>query len=275
VASLETHRLLQANYLTEGVGKVQTFNVVGLEGYYFPTPDDRVRLEVAAFQYFLADSNESGFRADDAELEYAHVFHLPWHFDLRAYAGLTAPISFESQLASNITSPFVRLKLSRVFGGVLVYVTVSARDYIDRYSSMAPLDGSAGGMPNLNWRFTGSLNAEYALPFFPPLSVGAGVVDRYALYYGVGSCPANTMCYGATSDPQFGNSQPVQQSYGGSVFVRYILPHLSDFQSNVLLTLANGDPTLGYPGLLNDGMQHPYFLYYDTAEVYLTLEGSY
>jgi hypothetical protein len=83
------------------------------------------------------------------------------------------------------------------------------------------------------------------------------------------------MCYGATPDPQFGTSQPVQQSYGGDVFVRYVLPDLSGFRSDIALTLANGDPTLGYPSVLNDGIQHPYLLYYDTAEVYLALEGEY
>jgi hypothetical protein len=101
------------------------------------------------------------------------------------------------------------------------------------------------------------------------------VIDAYAWYYGVGTCPYGTMCYGAVSDPQFGTSQPVQQSYGGDVYVRYTLPELSGFKSDVVLTFANGDPTLGYPTLLNDGIQHPYFLYYNTAEVYLALEGSY
>ena len=280
VADFETHRLLQENYLAEGVGKVQTFNVLDLAGYYFITPDDRIRLEGVAFQYFLADTGESGLRMDDAELEYSHVFHLPGELALRASLGVTAPLAFDSQLASNITSPFAKLKLLRIFGDLTVAFGLSARDYIDRYSSSASLGvdaagNPAGGQPNLNWRFGGSLAAEYDLPFFRPISLGVSVADFYLLYYGVGSCPYDTMCYGATSDAQFGSSQPVQQSYGEDVYVRYVLPDLSDFHSNIVLTLANGDPTLGYPSVLNDGMQHPYFLYYDTAEVYLALEGSY
>jgi hypothetical protein len=278
LAQYEMHRLLEANYLAEGVGKVKMFNVFDIAGYYFITLDDRVRLEVGAFQYFLADSNESGFRADDIEAEYSHVFHLPWALALRASAGVTAPVSFESQLASNITSPFAKLKMSRIFGDLTLAVGVSARDYIDRYSTSASMGATTndpGGTPNLNWRFGASLTAEYDLPFFRSIILGAALVDRYALYYGVGTCPANTMCYGATSDPQYGTGEPLQQSYGGDVSVRYVLPEVSGFSSNVVLTLANGDPTLGYPSVLNDGIQHPYLFYYNTTEVYLTLDGSY
>ena len=280
IADFEMHRLLQSNYLAEGTGMVKMFNVLDVSGFYYINgPDDRIRLEAAAFQYFLADSGESGFRMDDVELEYSHLFHLPWKVLFRTSAGLTAPLSFDSQLASNITSPFARLKLIRIFGDLIVAAGLSARDYIDRYSSSASLgttgQDSGSGQPNLHWRFGASLSAEYGLPFERHLSVGASVVDYYLVYYGVGSCPYDTMCYGAVSDPQFGSSQPVQQSYGEDVYVRYILPDLSGFHSNIVLTLANGDPTLGYPTVLNDGIQHPYFLYYNTAEVYLALEGAY
>ncbi len=279
VADFETHRLLQDNYLAEGVGKVKLFNVLDVAGYYFVTPDDRIRLEVAAFQYFLADSGESGFRADDVELEYSHVFHLPSALALRASAGLTAPLSFASQLQSNITAPFAKLRLARTFGDFVVSAGVSARYYIDRYSSANSL-GAAGqdsgsGQPNLQFITGASLSAEYNLPFYRPIAIGASVADFYMWFYDVGTCPYQSMCYGATSDPQFGNGQPVQESYGGDVFVRFIMPELGDFKGNMVLTLANGDPTLGYPTMLDDGMQHPYFLYYNTAEVYLALEGSY
>jgi hypothetical protein len=279
LASFETHRLLQSNYLAEGIGKVKLFNVYSIDAYYFFTPDDRVRLEGAAFQYFLADSGESGFRMDDVQLEYAHVFRLPWELRVRASAGAWLPLSFDSQLASNIVTPVAKLKLMRAFGDLAVSAGLSASDYIDRYSTSAPLTdpsgAQAGGQPNLHWRVGASLNAEYDMPFYRPLSAGLSLVTFYLWHYGVGTCPANTMCYGATSDPQFGTSQPMQQNYGGEVYVRYTLPDLSGFRSDVQLTLANGDPTLGYPSGLNDGIQHPYFLYYNTSEVYMVLEGAY
>ncbi len=279
VGTFETHRLVQDNYLTEGVGKVKLFNVLAVAGYYYVTPDDRITLDAAAFQYFLADSGESGFRADDVQLEYSHLFRLPSELKLRASAGATVPISFDSQLASNITSPFARLRLTRVFGDLTVSVGVSGRAFIDRYSTSASL-GAAGldsgsGQPNPQWQVRAGLTAEFQLPFYRPLAFGVSVVDSYVWYYSVGTCPYDTMCYGATSDPQFGNGQPVQQSYGGELYLRYALPELSGFKSNVVLALANGDPSLGYPSVLNDGIQHPYFFYYDTAEVYVALEGAY
>ena len=71
------------------------------------------------------------------------------------------------------------------------------------------------------------------------------------------------------------DSQPWQQSYGGEIFVRYVMPDLSGFKSDLTVALANGDPSLGYPSVLHDGVVHPYLLYYNSAEVYFALEGRY
>jgi hypothetical protein len=67
----------------------------------------------------------------------------------------------------------------------------------------------------------------------------------------------------------------MQQSYGGEIFVRYVMPEVSGFKSDFTLALAQGDPSLGYPSVLHDGVVHPYLLYRDTAEVYFALEGRY
>jgi hypothetical protein len=193
--------------------------------------------------------------------------------------GATAPVSFDSQLASNITTPFVSLRLTRIFGDFTLSTSVRGRVYIDRYSSANSLGAtgqdSGSGQPNPQWQVQAAISAEYELPFYRPIAVGASAIDSYVWYYEVGSCPYDSMCYGAVSDPQYGNSQPVQQSYGGEIYVRYVMPDLSGFKSNLVLAFANGDPTLGYPNVLNDGIQHPYFFYYDTSEVYLALEGAY
>ncbi|HEY8091449.1 MAG TPA: hypothetical protein VIF09_26475, partial [Polyangiaceae bacterium] len=133
---------------------------------------------------------------------------------------------------------------------------------------------TAGGQPNPKWRAGGSLTAEYSMPFHRPLSAGLAVTDSYIWYYDVGQCPQGSTCNGAVQDPQFGN-QPTQQSYGGEVFVRYVMPDLGGFKSDITVALANGDPSLGYPSVLHDGVVHPYLLYRDTAEVYAALSGRY
>ena len=53
------------------------------------------------------------------------------------------------------------------------------------------------------------------------------------------------------------------------------MPDLSGFKSDLSIALANGDPSLGYPSVLNDGIVHPYLLYYNSAEVYAALSGRY
>ncbi len=279
VGTFETHHLWQENYLAQGLGAVQTFNVFDLVAYFYATREDRFSIEFGAFEYFLADSGETGFRTDDISLDYSHVFKLPWQLRLRARAGSTIPISFTSQLASNITSPFVRLRLTRVFGDFTISAGGSGRVFIDRYSSSSALGttgtNSGSGQPNPQWSASISASVEYQLPFYRAIALGASVVDSYVWFYEVGSCPYDSMCYGAVSDPQYGNGQPVQQSYGGEIYARFALPELGGFKSNIVLALANGDPALGYPNVLNDGIQHPYFFYYDTTEVYAALEGAY
>ena len=87
------------------------------------------------YQYFLADSGESGFRSSDISLAYTHIFLLPEKFKLRASAGATIPISFDSQLASNITSPSLSVAISRKFGDLALEARISGRYFWDRYTS--------------------------------------------------------------------------------------------------------------------------------------------
>ena len=112
------------------------------------------------------------------------------------------------------------------------------------------------------------------MPFYRQFSVGAALTDSYVWYYNVGAPPAGTTFYGTTTNPVTDNST-FFQSYGGEIFARYILPNLSGFKSDITAALANGDPSLGYPSVLHDGVVHPYLLYYNSAEVYVALEGRY
>jgi hypothetical protein len=293
-ATFETHRLLEQNFNTEGTGPFKVFNVLFAVAKYAFTDYDTVLVSGGGYQYFLADSGESGFRAADITLAYTRLFLLPAKFRLRATLGATIPISFDSQLASNITSPSLSLSLSRRFGDLAVEARVSARGFIDRYSSSDSLnapstgDGSGAGTPNVMFAAGAAISAEYDMPFYRPLSAGVALTDSYSWFYNdVGQCPSGageqsaqgtsgpdaTAC-ATTSNPQTDN-QPWQQSYGGEVFVRYVMPEISGFKTDLTVALANGDPSLGYPSVLHDGVVHPYLLYYNSAEVYAALSARY
>jgi hypothetical protein len=290
-ATFETHRLLRQDYNLEGEGPLKVFNVLFAVAKYAFTDYDTVLLSGGGYQYFLADSGESGFRSSDLSLAYTRLFLLPEKFKLRATAGATIPISFDSQLASNITSPSLSVSLSRKFGDFALEARISGRYFWDRYTTANSIgapstgDGSGSGATNVKATTGAAISAEYDLPFYRPVSIGAALTDSYAWFYNVGQCPADSGlgeamgtgpngCPGATTNPATDN-QPWQQSYGGEVFVRYVMPDLSGFKSDLVIALANGDPSLGYPSVLHDGIVHPYFLYYNSAEVYAGLSGRY
>jgi hypothetical protein len=285
-ATFETHRLLMQQYVAD-VGS-KTFNVFFMTAKYLFTDSDIITLAGGAQQLFLADPGEPGVRAFDLSLSYTHIFQLPEKFRLSTTGTLTAPIGFYSQLASNITSPSVSVGLSRRFGDLTLSANIRGTYFWDRYTSQAAIgcgSGTSGnsscdegsGQPNTKWATGGALSAEYAMPFHRQLSVGAVLSDSYVWFYDVGQGAyngGNLGQGGATSNPTVDNN-PFMQSYGGEVFARYIIPDLGGFKSDFLVALANGDPSLGYPAVLHDGVVHPYFLYYNTAEVYFALEGRY
>jgi hypothetical protein len=129
------------------------------------------------------------------------------------------------------------------------------------------------------------VSAEYDMPFWRPLSVGIALTDSYYWYYNVGQCPqggggdsatgnagqGSSYCPGGTYQANQGSGQPWQQSYGGEIFARYALPELVGFKSDLTFALGNSNPNF----VLHDGVVHPYFLYRDTAEVYVALAGRY
>ncbi len=281
-ATYELHRLFIQEDLN-GAGSQKVFQLLGVSGKYMLTPNDAITLFGGATEGYLADPTESGVRAQDLSLQYAHVFALPQKFKLRAAASVTAPISYFSQLASNITTPSISVGLSRRFGDLSVSATVRGAYFWDRYTSPQSLDasnnGPTGGDPNTKYVLGGVLSAEYDLPFHRPLSFGIALSDTYYWYYNVGQCPSGSGLPSATGgvsgcpavqDPQF-SSQPWQQSYGYELYGRYALPDLGGFKSDLTVAVGNSNPNF----VLHDGIVHPYLLYRDTAEVYFALAGRY
>jgi hypothetical protein len=279
--TFETHRLLeQTAYSQSDYGPTKMFNVLYAVGKYAFTDYDTVLISGGALQYFIADSGESGFRATDISLGYTRMFPLPEKIKLRASVGATIPVSYYSQLATNITTPSLSLSVSRKFGDLALEARISGRYFWDRYTSQNNIgaantgDNSGAGAPNIEWAGGGALSAEYDMPFYRPLSAGIALTDSYQKFYNVGQPPAGTTFHGATSNPTTDNN-PWQQSYGGEIFVRYVMPDLAGVKSDLTVALANGDPSLGYPSVLHDGVVHPYFFYYYTTEVYAALSGRY
>jgi hypothetical protein len=288
-ATFETHRLFRQDYNLEGAGAVKVFNVLFAVARYNVTDKDSLLLSGGGYQYFLADSGEPGFRASDLSLAYTRTVVLPQNFRLRATGALTAPISFDSRLAGNITTPSLSVALARKFGDLAVEARISGRYYWDQTKEASPQGSSSsdpGGQPNVMYTAGGAISAEYNMPFYRPLSAGAALTDLYVWYYNVGGCvppasglssatggAATNSCQTTTNSAT--DNQPMQQSYGGEVFVRYAMPDIGGFKSDVTAVVANGDPSLGFPSVIHDGVVHPYFFYWNTAEFYVALSGRY
>ena len=279
-ATWETHRLLRQDYLDDGVSKVSNL-LFALAGYSL-TAQDLLLLSGGMTQVFLADPGEPGVRAVDLSLGYTHTFRLPAKVLLRTSASLTAPISYTSQLESNITSPSGSLVVSRQFGDLLVSAVARGTYFWDKYTSQNSIgagNGTAGGVgsgsPNVKGLVGMGFSAEYDMPFHRPLSVGLSASTNYSWFYMVGSPPVGTTFDGATSNPQTDN-QPWQQSYAGEVYIHYVLPTVAGINTDLQLALANGDQGVGYVStMLNTGIVHPYLLYYNQADVYFALSARY
>jgi hypothetical protein len=286
-ANYELHRLIRQEDVASAP---KNFQIFGVSGKYLITPADVVSIFGGATQGFIADTGETGVRANDISLQYAHVFALPEKFKLRAAAGSTIPVSYFSQLASNITTPSLSVGLSRRFGDLALNAQIRGAYFWDKYTTASSLgDGTTGatsgvgsGSPNTKFVAGGLLSAEYDMPFHRPLSAGLALSNSYYWYYNVGQCPLNSglgtaagsspnSCQGGTVDGTYGTGQPWQQSYGGEIFVRYVLPELAGMKSDVTVALGNSTPNF----VLHDGIVHPYLLYRDTAEVYIALAGRY
>lgn len=254
-------------------------SLFGSFGYSFGV-HDRVSLSGGAVQgTIIIDPSESGLRATDITLAYSHTFDLPEKFKLSANGSVTAPTSFSSQLASNITAPGASVGLSRAFGDLRLAASIQGRYYLDRYTSAATIsDGSTGassgtGSGAANTKFTagGALSANYDMPFHRSLSIGVTATDSYRWAYNVGSPPLNSPFYGAEADPTFGTTQPMLQSYGFDVHAAYAMPDFSGIRTRLIVGADNG----GADSVLHDGVVHTYFFFRDSSEVYVSLTGTY
>jgi len=233
---------------------------------YDITKRDRVSVRMYMYERFLADPGENGVRLDDMVFTYTHSFPLPRKFNLDVGLLLTAPTSYDSYLAGTVTTPRVTVAVDRRFGALSLDARTYAQYDIQTEESYG--DG-AGGAPTSLFHIGIVADAELHMPFYEPLSVGLGVATGYTWYHQIsGTQPA-------VSDPQFGNTQPIQQSYGGEAYLRYLMPSLLGIKPDVTFAYAMGDSTIGYSNILHDGVGHLYLGYRENSELYLRLAVAY
>jgi hypothetical protein len=285
--SFETHRLVRTSDLAggepttpavtepgSGAADNKFMNAYSASIKYDITSKDRVSVRAYMYQRFLADQGENGFRFDDMLVNYTRLIPLPQKFRLQAGFSATLPTSYDSQISGLITALRGSLSLDRWFGGLDLTVRGSEEVYLQRYDSYA---GSGGAAPNPLNRIAAVFDAEYHMPFHPPLSVGLSLYTAWTWYYNIGTGNLNgpgvntsEAMNGIVQDPTFA-SQPIQQSYGGEVYVRYEMPTFTGIKSDLSVAYAQGDPTIGYTSLLHDGVGHAYLGYRQTSEVYASL----
>jgi hypothetical protein len=126
------------------------------------------------------------------------------------------------------------------------------------------------------------------MPFHEPLSIGISLYTAYTWYHqinsGIGGSNAIAQngsvvnAGGGTTDATY-PSQPIQQTYGGEVYVRYIMPTVMGLKSDITVAYAMGDPLVGYSSVLHDGVGHAYIgptgLNREYSEVYAALALRY
>jgi hypothetical protein len=285
--SFETHRLVRSDDLAggepvtpavaepgSGAADNKFMNAYSASIKYDITSKDRISVRAYMYQRFLADQGENGFRFDDMLVNYTRLVPLPQKFRLQAGFSATIPTSYDSQLSGLITSLRGSISLDRWFKDLDITIRGSEEVYIQRYDSYA---GSGGATPNPLNRIAAVFDAEYHMPFHPPLSVGLSLYTAWTWYYNIDTGNLNgsgvntsEAMNGVVQDNQFPN-QPIQQSYGGEVFVRYELPTFTGVKSDISIAYAQGDPTIGYTSVLHDGVGHAYLGYRQTSEVYASL----
>lgn len=262
-ATWETHRMIRQEDLG-GAAANKTFNVLDAYFRYDISKNDRVTLRGGFYERFMADAGETGFRLDDTTLAYAHYFRLPQELIIRPSFSLSAPTSFESQKMGLITEPRLGVSVVKHIGRFSAELRLTGTLYVQKYRE------AEGGSANPKGGFSGLVEADYKMPFLEDLSLGAAVYTSWLWLYDVTAQGR----YGAVNDANYA-SQPVFQSYGGELFIRYYMPVLAGIKSDLSLALAQGDPALGYSSVLHEGVQHVYPFYRQTAEVYGGLSVRY
>jgi hypothetical protein len=277
---LEYHHLLVQNDLSPqytpgaigGDGDAADKNVLYylLGAYWEPGPQDRFAVQWGVYQRFLVDRGASGFRSDDAAVAYTRTVPLPEGLTLRIQPRVDIGLSYESiELSGLVAAPRLSVSLERDFGPVNVYGQVYGYWYLETRNEYA------GGAANPQSSLNEVLAATVTMPFLQQLEVGALGFASSIWYHQVqddGSTHASTL---GTTDAGSISYQPVQNTGGGEAFVRYTFPSLRGVRSDALVAYALGDPTIGYGGVLHDGVGRFNLFFRHISELYGVLTLRY
>ncbi len=290
-AGFEYHRMIYSSDVADGSSI--NVNYFSLYARYDLTANDRLTIRGGAYEKFLVDSGDSAGRLDDLSLSYTRRIALPGEATLRLSAGLTAPISYASQLNGIITVPRLSIQADKKFG----YLTLEARIGAGWLFASSAVGGSAyngggesgfgigdnggGATPNPKASLSGTIAADLTMPFYDKLGVGVSAYTGYAWFYDVnnGTCapssmPSTVCMYGAENTYY---TQPAAQSYGWEITAHYAMPTFVGVKSDFSFSYAPvGDGSLGYQSVLNgNGVPHIYFQNREHAEVYFSLNARY
>jgi hypothetical protein len=271
-------------------------NYYSLTARWDPTPYDRLRISGGVYERFLVDAGEGGARLDDVSLSYTRRIPIPGEVTLRLSASVTAPASYASQLNGIYTAPRVSLQADRKFGHLTLDARIGGGGFIvgqatggSAYNGGGNSGfgvGNNGGGENANPKgvLSGTISADFSMPFHDRLSLGVSAYTGYVWFYDVnnGACPANQPYYNVSTVCQYGTvmqstTQPPEQSYGFEVHLNYALPDVAGFKTDIGVAYAPlGDSVLGYTSVLNgNGVPAVYAQYRENAEVYFTLGARY
>lgn len=279
-ASYEFHRLVAS----QDTAALKNLSYLGFFARWDVTPYDRIVLRGGAYQQFLVTEGAApAVLLDDVNLSYTRKFPLLGGVTMRLTGALSVPTSRASRLASLYVAPRLGLQADRKFGHFTLDARVSGTYYIEHCASVGTIgtntydcNSLSGGSPNAQAFVGGTLAGDFSMPFHEALSVGASVFTGYLFVHDVYGTPGQNMSGSSGMQPtNAAFSQPMQQSYGAEVYVRYGFPSLAGFKTDLSAAFANGDPTMGYGSVLHDGVQHVYGSFRQTAEFYAVFGARY
>jgi hypothetical protein len=268
-SSFETNRTL----IQEDVGvRNKAFNTLSLYGSFNITKRDQVRATAGFIQRFISDPTETGIRTDDVGLSYNRKIPLPWQMLLAPSVGNSFPTSFNSQQMGLIALPRASLFLMRNFldNNLTISLRGGGAYYVVEYREMVGRE-SANPRASTNVGF----NVNYSMPFHQNLQIGGGASTSWQWYYDVDHRNDPVLAEQFKNTPvepsadQYVQAPPAQQNYAGEVYVSYQFPSLEGINSNLQVTLSQGD------GVLRDGATHLYWLSRRGGQVAAALTLSY
>ena len=286
---VEYHHLLESDYapgLPVG-GAPDTGNALNRNAIVYDasaiwdiTPADRLWAEWGFVQRFIRNSGEGicpGSGPDDGIVAYRRTVRLRRGFVLRVQPRVDIGLSCESvRYQSLIAAPRLGASLEKEFGPLFVSFETHGYYYWEKYTSYTAPGGDdlGGGAPTPLASWHGVLRVSSVMPFYRRLSVGALATAAVTWYHQVGGATPGGQ--GTVTDPLVGD-QPYQNSYGGEIYVRLVLPPVNHVYGDLLIAYADGDPTVtGYQSLLHDNGRASFNLFYrNVSEVYTALTFHY